>query len=212
LFGATQQDKNIYLVDFGLSKRYVNLSTGIHIGYRDNKSLVGTIRYASINTHLGIEQSRRDDLESAMYVLLYFLKGKLPWQGLPVKGKAEKYKKIKDMKMETEIEELCKGLPLGVQSLLTYPRNLNFEEKPDYNHIRQLLKDIAIENNFSLDNTFDWSRVNSKDEWINIKEESKANLDNKQANESTTRYLIPDPLNNENTKKVENMYYPYISS
>jgi hypothetical protein len=144
-----------------------------------------------------------------MYVLLYFLKGKLPWQGLPIKGKAEKYKKIKDMKVETEITELCKGLPLEIQSLLSYPRNLKFEEKPDYNYMKRLLKDIATNNNFSLDNTFDWSIVEPKDEWIHIKEESKAAPDTKQANESTARYLIPESSTATDIRKVEDRYYPY---
>ena len=68
--------------------------------YRENKNLTGTPRYASLSNHLGIEQSRRDDLESLGYVLLYFMRGKLPWQGLNAATKKRKYNKIMESKIE----------------------------------------------------------------------------------------------------------------
>lgn len=96
----------IYLIDFGLAKRFKNPKTGRHIPWKEGKNLTGTARYASLNTHLGYEQSRRDDLECLGFVMLYFLKGKLPWQGLPCETKKEKYEQIRDMKKNTTIDDL----------------------------------------------------------------------------------------------------------
>jgi casein kinase 1 len=105
LIGNTDPS-TVYLIDFGLAKRFKNPKTNRHIPWKEGKNLTGTARYASLNTHLGYEQSRRDDLECLGFVMLYFLKGKLPWQGLPVDTKKEKYEMIKEMKKNTTIEEL----------------------------------------------------------------------------------------------------------
>lgn len=110
LLGTYEKCGKIYVIDFGLSKKFIQ-KDGIHIPYKDNKSLTGTPRYASINNHLGIEQSRRDDLESVIYMLIYFLKGSLPWQNLKQDGNYGKYEKILEKKLSTSIENLIKDIP-----------------------------------------------------------------------------------------------------
>ena len=111
LMGINKKKGQVYIIDFGLGKRFKDPKSGIHIPFRDGKSLTGTARYCSINTHIGIEQSRRDDLESFAYLLVYFLKGELPWQGLKAKNMKEKYEKIMEIKISTKLEISCKSLP-----------------------------------------------------------------------------------------------------
>ena len=130
--------------------------TGQHIEYQEGKSFLGTRRYASISTHLGIEQSRRDDLESLGYVLIYFLKGSLPWMNLRAKNIKEKYEKIKEKKIMTKLEELCKGLPEEFVQYCTYCRTLKFEDKPDYAYLRSLFKNLMKSLNHEYDYKFDW--------------------------------------------------------
>jgi serine/threonine protein kinase len=108
---GTDTSELCFCIDFGLSKRYRNPHTLAHIPHRVGKSLTGTPRYASINNHLGIEQARRDDLEAIGYVLIYFLKGRLPWQGLKARNASRKYKMIMEKKQATSINTLCAGCP-----------------------------------------------------------------------------------------------------
>ena len=136
LIGIHEKSNVIYLIDFGLSKRYKNPKTHQHIPYREGRALTGTARYVSINTHLGIEQSRRDDLESIGYMLIFFLKGVLPWQGL--KNCNEKYTRIMEKKLQIPTEILCYGLPDEITYYLNYCKNLRFEDRPDYDYLRGL--------------------------------------------------------------------------
>ncbi len=108
--GVKKHRHQVYIFDFGLAKRYLQRD-GKHIPYKEGKDLTGTARYASITTHMGCEQGRRDDLESLGYVLMYFLRGRLPWQSLPAKTKKAKYRKIMEKKQETKLDVLCKGFP-----------------------------------------------------------------------------------------------------
>eukprot|EP00980_Cylindrotheca_fusiformis_P005371 scaffold1143_cov96-Cylindrotheca_fusiformis.AAC.4 len=151
----------IYCIDFGLSKRYRHPRTLQHIPQREGRSLTGTPRYASINNHLGVEQSRRDDLESIGYVLVYFLKGGLPWQGLKAKSATKKYKLIMEKKQSITIPALCQGCPSQFAEYLAYCRSLKFEAKPNIAYLRGMFRDLFrsqgyTNNHSSLD--WDWNR------------------------------------------------------
>ena len=157
LVGRGNKRDIIYAIDFGLAKRYKDPKTGLHIPYRDGKHLTGTARYASINTHLGMEQSRRDDIEAVGYMLCYFLKGGLPWQGMVLKDPKRKYDKIKQKKYDIKLEDLCIGQPDEFAQFIQYARNMKFEDKPDYNYLRGLLKEAAKKAGLQYDTSkFDW--------------------------------------------------------
>ncbi|KAL1474833.1 hypothetical protein MTO96_020476 [Rhipicephalus appendiculatus] len=159
LMGLGKKGNLVYIIDFGLAKKYRDSRTHNHIPYRENKNLTGTARYASINTHLGIEQSRRDDLESLGYVLMYFNRGSLPWQGLRAATKRQKYERISEKKMSTPIEELCRSFPSEFATYLNYCRSLRFDEKPDYSYLRQLLRNLFHRQGFTYDYVFDWNML-----------------------------------------------------
>jgi len=173
VIGTGKTQHQVYVIDFGLAKRYVGRD-GKHIPYREGKSLTGTARYASVNTHLGLEQARRDDLESLGYVMIYFLRGSLPWQNMKANNKKEKYEKIMEKKMGTPLDVLCKGFPLEFELFLTYTRELKFEEKPDYNYLRVLLKDLFKRSGYEWDYQYDWIALAKK-----AKEEKNKKKDDK---------------------------------
>mmetsp|Transcript_7245 Transcript_7245/g.7098 ORF Transcript_7245/g.7098 Transcript_7245/m.7098 type:complete len:211 (+) Transcript_7245:139-771(+) len=155
LIGLGKRNSIVHIIDFGLAKKYRDFKTQKHIPYVEGKSLTGTARYASINAHVGIEQSRRDDLEAIGYVIMYFLRGSLPWQGISARGKEEKYQKIKESKMSTSIEVLCDGFPREFSIYISYCRNLKFEEAPDYAYLRRLFRDLFLQEGFEYDYIFD---------------------------------------------------------
>ncbi|XP_015639233.1 casein kinase 1-like protein 2 isoform X3 [Oryza sativa Japonica Group] len=155
--GLGKRANQVYVIDFGLAKKYRDTSTHQHIPYRENKNLTGTARYASVNTHLGIEQSRRDDMESLGYVLMYFLRGSLPWQGLKAGNKKQKYEKISERKIATSTEALCRGYPTEFASYFHYCRSLRFEDSPDYQYLKRLFRDLFIREGFQFDYVFDWT-------------------------------------------------------
>jgi casein kinase 1 len=163
LMGIGKKQHLVFMIDYGLAKKYRD-SKHVHIPYRDNKHLTGTARYASINNHLGIEQSRRDDLESLGYVLMYFNRGELPWQGLKARTKMEKYNRICEKKTSTGIKSLCEGFPTEFATYLNYTRSLGFEDKPDYQYLRKLFRDLFVRQGYTMDYNFDWTNsMNASD-------------------------------------------------
>lgn len=162
LMGIGRHCNKLFIIDFGLAKKYRDNRTRQHIAYREDKNLTGTARYASINAHIGIEQSRRDDLESLGYVLMYFLRGSLPWQGLKAVTKKQKYEKISEKKMSTPIEALCRGFPAEFAMYLNYCRGLRFDEAPEYLYLRQLFRILFRTLNHQYDFVFDWTILKQK--------------------------------------------------
>lgn len=158
----------IYVIDFGMAKQYRDPKTKQHIPYRERKSLSGTARYMSINTHLGREQSRRDDLEALGHVFMYFLRGGLPWQGLKAATNKQKYEKIGEKKQTTPIKELAAGFPEQIEQYLTYVRNLNFDATPDYDYLRDLFTQALKSTGEIEDGEYDWMKLNGGKGWNSV--------------------------------------------
>ncbi|TFY51346.1 hypothetical protein EVG20_g11042 [Dentipellis fragilis] len=144
LFGLGAASSQVHLIDFGLAKRYRDRRTWKHISLSETSGFVGNPQFASINAHRGFEQSRRDDLESLAYILVYLLSGSLPWQDLEDPRDKTSYARIMDRKISMSPSELCDGLPEEFEHLLRHARNLGFAEKPDYAHIRQSFRNLSL--------------------------------------------------------------------
>mmetsp|Transcript_84659 Transcript_84659/g.202923 ORF Transcript_84659/g.202923 Transcript_84659/m.202923 type:complete len:411 (+) Transcript_84659:80-1312(+) len=156
LIGSGSKFNLVYLIDFGLAKRYRD-SNNQHIPWSQRKSLTGTARYASVNAHKASEQSRRDDMEALGYILVYFSLGVLPWQGLQAGTKEQKYKRIMEIKEGLSVEKLCKGSSSALASYVSYCKSLDFEDRPDYAYLRRLFKDFLANEGLQNDGVFDWS-------------------------------------------------------
>ena len=134
-----------------------------------NKRLVGTVRYSSVHALGGYEQSRRDDMEGLCYVMVYFLKGKLPWQGIKIENKEERYKVIYEIKKKINVNELIGNeFPYEFKEFVTYCRNLRFEEEPNYTYLKGLIKSIIMKYQFEFDNNFDWKEDEINWKKINV--------------------------------------------
>jgi len=153
MFGTKDKIHHLYLIDFGLSKKYFGTA---HSSMRMKLSLTGTARYASINAHKGIEQSRRDDLEAIGHMLVYFLRGSLPWSGLEAKTQEEKYRKIREKKESVPLDELCAGFPDAFKIYLKTCRDMDFKERPNYNALRKLFHDVREQEEIADDHSFEW--------------------------------------------------------
>lgn len=219
LMGSGSNQHILYIIDFGLSKRFIDPKTGKHIPYIDGKSLTGTARYASLNTHIGHEQARRDDIESIAFVMIYFIKGKLPWQGVSGKNKEEKYKKIKERKIDTPITELSRGLPPQFLKFFELVRNIGFEDAPDYAALRTLLADMFTEKNYENDFMYDWvikSQEHSKKSRVHSQVQERKNEFNKPKNNYKGRneHELQHHKNsyNDESKQIENYKNSYFGN
>ncbi|XP_034486136.1 casein kinase I [Drosophila innubila] len=155
LMGLGSQRTRVFMIDFGLAKRYYRPSTRKHITYNERHELIGTARYASVHAHYA-EQGRRDDLESVGYLLLYFLRGRLPWQGINAETRLQKYEKIAESKSTLALSVLCAGIPSEFYMYMKYCRSLHFTEQPDYVFLRQLFKKLFRSHFLLYDYLYDW--------------------------------------------------------
>ena len=215
--GREEKSKYIYLLDFGLSKKYRSSKTKKHFPFTQGKKLIGNARYSSINALNGNTQSRRDDLESLGYLLLYLLLGRLPWQGYISHSKEDKYYKIKQIKNQTTPEELCEGLPPQFEEYIKYTRNLEYEQDPDYNYLRNLFLSVLKKYNWEFDYYYDWDQVGLTNSEIKAKEKNDINIMNNNnilnsQNLNTKLYhkisnLINERKNNEGSFEVDRFVF-----
>mmetsp|Transcript_47716 Transcript_47716/g.102260 ORF Transcript_47716/g.102260 Transcript_47716/m.102260 type:complete len:347 (+) Transcript_47716:163-1203(+) len=154
MFGINSKIHHLYIIDFGLGKKYFDFNR--HIVMRTNLSLTGTARYASINAHKGVEQSRRDDLQAIGHMLIYFLRGSLPWSGLAAKTQEEKYRKIREKKESTPLDKLCQGFPDAFEQYLKITRDMDFQERPKYNALRKLFSNVREQQGPAEDHGLQW--------------------------------------------------------
>ena len=156
--GYKGKEKNIYLIDFGLSKIIINndKKNQYLLNIKREKIVIGTVRYISMNAHLGNEQYKKDDLESLAYMMIYFIKGELPWQNLKAKSRKEKYSKIYQKKKQTVNSELCNFLPDEIKTFLSYIINLNQKQNPDYAKLMNLISNLMKKYGYINDSQFEW--------------------------------------------------------
>lgn len=196
--GLGSASNQVFIIDYGLSKKYRDQHTHTHIPYIEGKSLTGTARYASVGALKGFEQSRRDDLESLGFVWLYLLRGQLPWMGLNGRDQKQKYNRICEVKSKTSFTDLCQGFPNEFVKYFNTVRSLRFTEKPNYSELKQMFRDLFNKLGYVYDYKYDWttSNTNSSQQKPSkhsiysqvISEAVKQNgADNKMSNKNTAR-------------------------
>lgn len=159
--GLGSNSNQVFIIDYGLSKKYRDQHTHTHIPYIEGKSLTGTARYASVGALKGYEQSRRDDLESLGFVWLYLLRGNLPWMGLNGRDQRQKYNRICEVKSRTSFSELCQGFPNEFVKYFNTVRSLKFTEKPNYSELKQMFRDLFNKLGYVYDYKYDWNTSSS---------------------------------------------------
>ena len=203
-----QLNSVIYLIDFGLAKLYRNPETLVQNPMIIRKKLTGTARYASIHALMGMEQSRRDDLESIGYVIIYLLCGVLPWQGFVLKNKEDKYAKILEKKKTITSKELCKNLPKHIEIFIDYVKKLQYEEEPDYCYLKGLFEDCLKEANERFDNIYDWNATASINSNILLSNGNKdtSRREGSGHNNNTIRARATESLSFANNRTIVNNF------
>ena len=158
LIGTHSKKSRVYMIDLGLSKKFLDTKKN-HINIRYDTNFTGSFRYSSIRNHKGIEQSRRDDLESIGYMLIFFLKKRLPWQGLKGSTKSKRSTNIFNVKNATSLEKLCEDIPREFLLYMKYCRILSFKQDPDYNFLRDLLITLFKKEQYTMDLVYDWNII-----------------------------------------------------
>ncbi|CAD8137912.1 unnamed protein product [Paramecium pentaurelia] len=158
LAGKDREQNIIYLVDYGIAKQFKDKDDK-HIPLRENKPFLGTSRYASMAAHRGQELSRKDDLESLGYMLIFLLKGSLPWQSISYKNEDEKVKMVGLMKMRITSQELCQDIPTEFMRFIDLVKKMSYREKPDYRYFQQLFRRVSIQQ--QIESRFDWYDENN---------------------------------------------------
>ena len=194
--GKEEKSKYIYLLDFGLSRKYISSKTNRHYPYRETNKLIGNARYSSINALNGGTQSRRDDLESLGYLIIYLIIGRLPWQGYISHSKEDKFYKIKQIKKQTTPEQLCEGLPSQFLEYVKYTRNLKYEEKPNYHYLRNLFLIILNNYKYEFDYYYDWDQVGLTHSEIQKKENNNDIYLSKNINSEKKNTLLFSKITN----------------
>lgn len=167
IMGRGRRAIDLYIIDFGLAKKFRDAETNLHIPFQTHLRLTGTPRFASVAA-FDSEQSRRDDLESLGYTLVFLLRGSLPWQGSQRKkvgssNSAEDLEEVRDMKANLSLPDLCRGCPAEFVDFLAYCKKLDFQATPDYDHLRHMFRDLMSRNEFDYDAVFQWMSAGSLD-------------------------------------------------
>jgi serine/threonine protein kinase len=140
-----------YIIDFGLSKEFRDPNTRAHIPYCHGRGFTGTAAFASVNSHLGLELGRRDDLESLAYILIYLLCGFLPWQN--ARGG------ILALKQGFTSHDMFRKLPMEFRSFFEACCSLAFQDKPNYDQYYKLFNNLLLQQEFGSNPVFDWDVV-----------------------------------------------------
>ena len=211
VMGSDELNENLYLIDFGLAKKYRSSRTLKQYPMTRKKKLTGTARYASIHALEGFEQSRRDDIEAVGYVMAYLLRGGLPWQGLKIKTKENKYKNILEKKKEISSEELFKGFPIEFAEILDNVKKLEYLEEPEYEMLRNKLMSLCKRLNYKFDYIYDWTtdkdllKRKEKKCFTSIKTQSTLSVKNKKRPKSKKKVKYfeksVDELRHKNKKR-----------